>query len=218
MRLILLRHGQTPSNISGALDTALPGAPLSELGRAQAKAAAQALRDRSIDGIFVSNLLLTHETAAPLAGLLGLDARQYDGLREIQAGDYEMATDSDAIHGYLGTIINWISGERDHQMAGAETGHEFLDRYDAAIDQVVRSGSKEALVVSHGAAIRTWVASRAEGADDNRWVDHALTPLHNTGAIELELVRNTWEIVAWDNEPIGGDYLEDPTAADPTAG
>ena len=27
MRLILIRHGQTPSNVAGALDTALPGAP-----------------------------------------------------------------------------------------------------------------------------------------------------------------------------------------------
>lgn len=218
MRLILLRHGQTPSNISGALDTALPGAPLSDLGRAQARAAAQALRTRSIDGIFVSNLIRTHETAAPLAGLLGLGPEQYDGLREIQAGDYEMGTDSDAVHGYLGTIISWMEGNHDQRMAGGESGHEFLERYDRAIDTVARSGANEALVVSHGAAIRTWVASRAEGADDNRWVEHAFSPLHNTGAIELELVRNTWEIVAWDTEPIGGDYLEDPTAVDPTAG
>ena len=27
-RLHLVRHGQTPSNVAGALDTALPGAPL----------------------------------------------------------------------------------------------------------------------------------------------------------------------------------------------
>lgn len=218
VRLILLRHGQTSSNINGALDTAAPGAALSELGQAQARAAARALGPRGIDAIFVSNLLRTHETAAPLAGLLGISPAQYDGLREITAGHYEMATDADSVHGYLGTILNWIGGEHHHQMAGGETGHQFLDRYDAAIDQVVRSGSREALVVSHGAAIRAWVASRAQGAESDEWVEHALTPLHNTGAIELELVRNTWEIVAWDNEPIGGAYLEDADAPDPTAG
>ena len=33
MRLLLLRHGQTHSNVSGALDTGAPGADLTELGR-----------------------------------------------------------------------------------------------------------------------------------------------------------------------------------------
>ena len=38
MRLLLLRHGQTESNVIGALDTAVPGAPLNELGLRQAAA------------------------------------------------------------------------------------------------------------------------------------------------------------------------------------
>ncbi|RYE73744.1 MAG: histidine phosphatase family protein, partial [Myxococcales bacterium] len=197
MRLILLRHGQTSSNVSGALDTGDPGASLTEFGHAQARATARALNGRSIDAIFVSNLLRTHETAAPLAADLGLTPATYDGFREIRAGDYEMATDSDSVHGYLGTIIGWIEGQYDGRMAGGETGHEFLDRYDAAIDQVVRSGATQAVVVSHGAAIRTWVASRGVGADAERWGEHAYTPLHNTGAIELELVNQTWEVVDW---------------------
>ena len=36
MRLILIRHGQTHSNVAHALDTTVPGADLTDLGREQA--------------------------------------------------------------------------------------------------------------------------------------------------------------------------------------
>ena len=38
MRLLLVRHGQTMSNVDRVLDTKVPGAPLTEEGRAQASA------------------------------------------------------------------------------------------------------------------------------------------------------------------------------------
>ena len=38
MRLLLVRHGQTPSNVAGLLDTALPGPGLTALGTRQAAA------------------------------------------------------------------------------------------------------------------------------------------------------------------------------------
>lgn len=46
-RLFLIRHGQTTSNAIHALDTALPGADLTELGREQAIEAGQALASRT---------------------------------------------------------------------------------------------------------------------------------------------------------------------------
>lgn len=35
MRLILIRHGQTTANVDYRLDTAIPGADLTDLGRRQ---------------------------------------------------------------------------------------------------------------------------------------------------------------------------------------
>lgn len=206
------------SNVSGSLDTAHPGAALSELGRRQADAAARVLSGREIDAIFVSNLLRTAETAAPLAATLGLTPTSYDGLREISAGKHEMASHEEAISDYLSTVINWIAGDYDLQMPGGESGLEFLARYDAAVDKIVSSGVQHAVVVSHGAAIRTWVASRATDPHDERWASHAHSPLQNTGAIEVELTPRGWDIVGWHSDPLGGHYLEDPAAEDPTAG
>jgi len=43
MKLVLMRHGQTSANLTGALDTAEPGSPLNAEGERQARAAGKNL-------------------------------------------------------------------------------------------------------------------------------------------------------------------------------
>lgn len=212
MRLFLLRHGQTHGNVSGALDTAFPGLDLTDLGRRQAEAAGRALADEGIAAIAVSTLVRTSQTAGPLAAALVLTPAEHDGLREISAGDFEMRGDEEAILGYLGTVARWLDGDLEQRMPGGETGRALLERYDEAIARTCALGVDTALVVSHGAAIRTWVTHRASG-------DHAPVHegLHNTGCITLDGDLDTgWTIVNWEREPIGGAWLDDATAPDPT--
>ena len=218
MRLLLLRHGQTHGNTAGALDTAVPGLDLTDLGRRQAEAAARALAQDGVDQIFVSTLTRTRQTAEPLAVELGLDIRELDGLREISAGDFEMGEDHDSIAGYIGTVADWIERRYDTRMPGGETGHEFLARYDAAVAEIHRcvseAGHKRALLVSHGAAIRTWVSARVPEVEAHA---KATDPLHNTACIELNGDPETgWEILAWHSDPVGGAFLDDVSAPDPT--
>ena len=49
MRLLLIRHGQTPANVRGELDTAHPGPGLTALGFRQAAAIPAALAHEPID-------------------------------------------------------------------------------------------------------------------------------------------------------------------------
>lgn len=215
MRLLLLRHGETHANVSGELDTAAPGEDLTPLGEAQAEAAATVLADRDIDAVFVSVLVRTQQTAAPLASRLGLTTTELPGLREISAGDLEMRSDDEARSGYLHAVASWLLGEHEVTLPGGETRAAFLERYDEAIATVRASGAETALVVSHGAAIRTWVGCRAV-EDEQDWSEVMMQPLRNTGCIELEERDDGWHIVAWQNHPIGGEALEDPSALDPT--
>lgn len=69
MRLLLIRHGQTPANVRGELATARPGPGLTALGRRQALAIPDAVAGEQIAAIYVSPLVRTGETAAPLAGV-----------------------------------------------------------------------------------------------------------------------------------------------------
>ena len=54
MRLLLIRHGQTPGNVLGQLDTAFPGPGLTGLGERQAAALPEALADEDIEAIQAS--------------------------------------------------------------------------------------------------------------------------------------------------------------------
>ncbi|MDZ5663163.1 histidine phosphatase family protein [Nocardioides sp. S-58] len=214
MRLLLMRHGQTHANVSGELDTAHPGVDLTDLGRAQAVAASKALADEHLDAIYVSSRVRTHQTAAPTAEDRGLEPTVVEGLEEIAAGDFEMRNDHDAVSGYIGTVATWLEGDLAHRMPGGETGEEFLARFDAAVRRIVEAGHDAALVVSHGAALRTWVSTRMAPHPD---APPATQPLHNTALIVLEGDDESgWEMVSWQGHPVGGDYLEDPTAEDPT--
>lgn len=101
MRLILIRHGQTPSNVGHHLDTAEPGPGLTDLGHEQARELPAALAGEPIDALYVSTLLRTQQTAAPLAEERGLALRIRRGLREITAGRLEMANDEESIRTYM---------------------------------------------------------------------------------------------------------------------
>ncbi|GAB2561092.1 histidine phosphatase family protein [Leucobacter ruminantium] len=214
MRIVLVRHGQTPSNVEGLLDTAAPGPGLTSLGERQAAAIPDAFRDRGIETVSVSPLLRTSLTAAPFAQSRSLDPSVHEGLREVEAGDLEMAADRDAIRTYITTIFDWVRGDEQRRMPGGESGAEFFARYDAAIEEIAATGAESAMLVSHGAAIRAWATSRVSGVDLSR-VERTSMP--NTGfvAIEGDPSRG-WRLLEWSAHPAGGEHLAPGYVKDPT--
>src|SRR5579863_681263 len=63
-KVVLVRHGQTNYNVKHLLPGQLPGIPLNEVGRAEALATAEAIRDLPLTTIVASPLERTMETAA----------------------------------------------------------------------------------------------------------------------------------------------------------
>lgn len=212
MRLLLIRHGQTPANVRGELDTARPGPGLTALGRSQAASIPDALAAERIDGIFASVLIRTQQTAAPLAFARGLEITTLDGTHEIEAGDLEMATDHASYRAYLEACLAWGSGDRARMMPGASDGVAFFERFDASIARL--SGLGTAAVFSHAAAMRVWVAGTARNIEP---ISVTRQELDNTGMVVLEGAPDSgWDMVEWRGEPLGGTLLEDATAEDPT--
>ncbi|MEV6168496.1 histidine phosphatase family protein [Streptomyces sp. NPDC051954] len=196
MRLLLIRHGQTPSNVDHLLDTAVPGPGLTALGERQAALLPQALADEDIDALYVSTLIRTRLTAAPLAAARGLDMLVRDGIREVSAGDLEMLP-GDAEHGriYMQTAFAWAAGDVGLRMPGGESGTEALGRYDAVVAEAAGSGAGTVAMVSHGAAIRVWTAARADNVDISF---AAARPLDNTGVVVLEgSPSDGWKALSW---------------------
>jgi broad specificity phosphatase PhoE len=214
MRLLLIRHGQTPSNVLGALDTAHPGAPLTELGQAQAAAIPRALRGEQIDAVFASTLLRTQLTAEPLARHLGVEVQIRDGLHEIEAGSLEMRSDRQSQRTYMETVLSWGAGHLDASFPGGPSAAEFFERYDAAIDRIAGEHDGTVAVFSHGAAIRVWVAGRARNISPRFAAENHL---ENTGVVVLNGDPGLgWIAESWTGVPLGGLLLEDVSADDPT--
>lgn len=90
-RLVMLRHGQTDFNLGsrmqGQLDT-----QLSELGRAQAIAAAEVLGKLQPLLIVSSDLRRAYDTAIKLGERTGLKVRADDRIRETHLGDWQGLT------------------------------------------------------------------------------------------------------------------------------
>ncbi|WP_062643993.1 histidine phosphatase family protein [Streptomyces maremycinicus] len=196
MRLLLVRHGQTPTNVEYLLDTAVPGPGLTALGAQQAAALPRALADEDIEALYVSTLLRTRLTAAPLAEARGLEILVRDGIREISAGDLEMVSgNSERGELYMRTVFAWAAGDVGLRMPGGESGSEFLARYDAVIAEAAASGAGTVAMVSHGAAIRAWAATRADNVDIPF---AAANRLANTGTVVLEgSPADGWKALSW---------------------
>ena len=219
MRLLLIRHGQTPGNVLGQLDTAHPGPGLTELGERQAAALARSLANEQIDFLYASTLIRTQITATPLATVRGLKIEVLEGLREIEAGSLEKLTDKESHLRYLGTVFGWADGELHRRMPAGPSGHDFFERYDASIARIAATAATSGdagtvAVVSHGAAIRVWAGLRASNMEAGFAARHVLA---NTGIVALEGDPDAgWRLIHWDDSPVGGLALVDPTAEDPT--
>lgn len=202
MRLLLIRHAETPSNVLGLLDSRVPGPNLTERGRRQATAIPSALAEYPVTSITVSSMVRTSETAMPLAIDRGLDIRVDERLREIEAGAMEMASGREAMTRYVGIAWAWARGELEPRMPGAQDGHEFFERFDGAVDQIEAAGDAAPVIVSHGASIRVWVGNRCRNVSDDFAAE---SDLHNTGSALVERTDSgAWELVEWRGSPLGG--------------
>ncbi|NQX10835.1 histidine phosphatase family protein [Microbacteriaceae bacterium VKM Ac-2855] len=216
MRLILIRHGQTPSNVAGLLDTRIPGPGLTELGLEQAAALPAALAGERIDAIYVSNMVRTRLTAAPLLADRAVVPIERAGVREITSGDLEMKSDEDSVRTYMSAVFRWAEGELELRVPGGESGAEFFERYDAVVAEAEASGYATAVIVSHGAAIRCWTGLRGANLDSAFVAEHAID---NTGVVVLEGSGTEWTVLTWAGEPVGGLGATSPSgpAGDVTA-
>jgi probable phosphoglycerate mutase len=225
MRLLLIRHGQTASNVLGLLDTAPPGPGLTELGVQQAAALPATLADQRIDLIAASTQPRTQLTAAPLAAARDLDVLIRNGLCEVAAGDLEMRGDEAAVRTYLSTVRQWMEGDLDLAVPGGETGAQVVARFDAVVEETTelvagRTGDDSVVTLfAHGAVLRTWATVR--GADEavRRDLFERFHPLHNTGLIAMEsLPGGGWRMESWAGRALGGTRLDDGAADGPAGG
>lgn len=195
MRLILVRHGQTPANVDGILESTVPGPGLTPLGKEEAYALPATLAGEKIEAIFASTQVRSQLTAEPLADALGLEIQVRDGLREIAAGELEGRTDRASVRTYVMTFLSWIDGDLSVRMPGSEDGHEALGRFDEVIAEIEDLGHGTVVVLSHGAIIRAWLGTHTGDLEPDFFREHYVM---NTGyAIVEGAADGGWRLESW---------------------
>ncbi|GAA0508850.1 phosphoglycerate mutase [Saccharopolyspora subtropica] len=199
LRLVLVRHGQTPANVRGVLDTVPPGPGLTELGRQQAQRLAQRLAGEKVVSVHASRALRAQQTAQPLAERHELPVTVVDGTHEVFVGELEGRSDAEALRVFDEIYASWHAGRLDVPMPGGETGYEAVSRFVAGVRTAIDGAGDGAVVlVSHGAMLR--LAANILATDVTGALANA-THLPNTGLIVLEAdpdVPTGWTCVAWD--------------------
>lgn len=157
-RIILARHGEAsyPSGSGSG------GGTLTELGRTQARALGDRLREEEVAAVICSELSRSRETAEIAAELLELPVKVRPGLQEYDIGD-ERDKPLD-VELFARLLLAWLDGDLQVGFPGGEDGHQVATRMFAVLDDLVqRFAGKTVLVVSHGGAIIATLGSIAPG-------------------------------------------------------
>jgi len=196
--VLLVRHGQSEGNIARVWTSAREGFPLTALGHEQARAVGEQLADRGIAAVFASPLVRAQQSAAEIAGVLGLDPQVLEGVEELHVGVHEGVHDE-----HVGPVAEQVFGAwwRDNDLSGGfeggETGEQIAARMKAALDLVAdKHPGETALVVSHGGAMAVGVVALC-GLDASYVATHLLK---NCDVVELVRTDGTWTCESWAGE------------------
>ena len=165
--LLLIRHGESQAAVEGEPFPMKDGhgdPALHPNGEQQAIAVGERLKTWPINAIYVTTLQRTHQTAAPLAGHLGLTPKVEPDLREVCLGQWDAglyrlkAAAGDPI--FRRSIDNQEWGE----IPGAETTAELQARVGNGLLRIASAHPDQLVaVVVHGGVIAA-AMSLATGA------------------------------------------------------
>jgi probable phosphoglycerate mutase len=188
--LLLVRHGASADSVEGESFELVEGQgdpPLSDVGRHQAEQVALRLAREPIDGVYVSTLRRTAETAAPLVERTGITPVVDADLREVYLGAWEggllrqRAADRDPMFEQL------LREQRWDVVPGAESRAVFGGRLRRAIGRIADTHPGGLVVVfSHGAAIGEIIA-QASGAEPFSFIN-----ADNTSISKLVVTPERW--------------------------
>lgn len=153
-----VRHGTTPTTGS-VLPGRARGLHLADEGRRQAEAVAERLGAlKKVDAVYASPLERTRETAAPIAGRLGLRVAAHRGLLECDFGDWTGRPLKE-----LAKLPEWATVQRypsGFRFPAGESFAEMQARITGTVAELVgRHPGGTVVVVSHADPIKAAVAS-----------------------------------------------------------
>jgi phosphoserine phosphatase len=148
MRLILTRHGETASNRDG-LGLGLQDVPLTEKGRKQAKALAEALADAKVAAVYSSPLRRAVDTARAIASRHRLEVIVDEGMTEMDVGRLDGLSFDEMRRRHPEFISRWLGEEAGtlRMPGGSECLQEVQERARESVRRIAERHERETVVV-----------------------------------------------------------------------
>jgi broad specificity phosphatase PhoE len=161
--VFLARHGESDWNAANRFQGRIDR-PLTELGRQQAHALAEALAATAgLDAIYTSPLRRAFDTAEAVGARLGLDPVAAEELQEVDVGGWGGLTRDEVRERFPAAFARWLDGGE-----GWEDGESYEEMAGRVLGWLLRTAEaqphRELLVVSHGGPIRA-IQAAAAGLD-----------------------------------------------------
>ncbi len=176
VRVFLARHGQTPLNavncMQGQIDV-----ELSELGKKQATALKERLKNEKIDYIYTSPLIRAYDTANRVYEYHDCPFEIDDRIKEMNFGEWE-GNPIEKIKNEGGKAAYYFWKEpQNYTITTGETFHELIARIGDFMDMVVsKHDGENVLIVCHGMVVRA-ILTYIQDKDVSQMYDNP--PIYN---------------------------------------
>ncbi len=192
MRLIFVRHGETPWNVTLQYQ-GQGNVPLNERGQEQARRAAGRLRRYEVAALYSSDIVRAWQTAEIVGAALGRTPVAMPELREIDVGQWEGHTPEELYRRFPDHMAEYKRDPARTVRIGGESYAQLQARALVALNnlQETHQQGETIVAVSHGGTIRALlchVIGLDLGLFGRMWLD-------NGSLTEFRLGRNGWRLM-----------------------
>ncbi len=192
MRLLLVRHGETPWNVTLQYQ-GQANVPLNPRGLEQARRAAERLVNYRPVALYSSDIVRAWQTAELIGQAVKLSPQALPELREIDVGQWEGLTPEQLYRRFPEHMAEYQRDPARTVRLGGESYAQLQARALIALEQIqaAHRPGETLIAVSHGGTIRALlchVIGLDLGHFGRMWLD-------NGSLTELRLGRNGWRLM-----------------------
>lgn len=157
LTIYYLRHGENEANVGGVFTFRKIDHDLTARGWEQSREVAEHLAGQPLgDGpVFCSPLKRARQTGGAIALRLDKPLQVIEELHELNVGDLEGQSGSEAVAYWWSVLRDWESGKRATRFAGGENHFELTKRLRTGLEKLrVAAGTGPVVLAAHAGLLR----------------------------------------------------------------
>jgi|SRR5215208_6034386 len=195
MKLYFVRHGESEANTQHIISNRESQLALTVLGRQQANALAERLKDIGFSRIFCSPVYRARETADILSSAVGILYQVTEALREYDCGVLEDQSDEESWRSHREYFEDWtLRHNYSNKPEGGECFLDIQDRFLPLMESLKDRQDQNILLVGHGGLFHLMLPILFANIDNDFVSEHGL---RHTDCVVGEQSENTFVCRQW---------------------